>query len=375
MSLKQSLRKLEFPLCSKEALHKINELMFSHMATSMNKNIDIQNMDIALDLMAEFIFLEVDKRGEKRLQPLNPLVELQLVKTLYDYFDSVPCESARNTVFLSLFSGTTANSRIQVLSKLVSLAIGIPSTKILVSARAWMQQIGNSSQNSCKLADAIVQDYFYFYKTNLDKITLLPKICPEFTANVITAITENYYNARMKEIVFPPDNLIETITKWLSEDPSLCNAAQQKQALLPAGAISMEAQTPIAGLVRWCVLAPIYKKDNEYYNKLHLALLTSIIEIPKSVPPKAVNVQDLIIPINPILAYVNELKHKKELELDQIVNEDSLQLCLDRFAQIVQVAQSVKAIYGQIDDLYYNLKMLPSTRLMNIVINNYNKEK
>uniref|UniRef100_A0A6P7GW77 Uncharacterized protein LOC114347511 n=1 Tax=Diabrotica virgifera virgifera TaxID=50390 RepID=A0A6P7GW77_DIAVI len=193
----------------------LDELMFSGMATSMNKNIDIQNMDIALDLMAEFIFLEVDKRGEKRLQPLNPLVELQLVKTLYDYFDSVPCESARNTVFLSLFSGTTANSRIQVLSKLVSLAIGIPSTKILVSARAWMQQIGNSSQNSCKLADAIVQDYFYFYKTNLDKITLLPKICPEFTANVITAITENYYNARMKEIVFPPDNLIETITKWV----------------------------------------------------------------------------------------------------------------------------------------------------------------
>uniref|UniRef100_A0A6P7GEA2 Uncharacterized protein C7orf26-like n=1 Tax=Diabrotica virgifera virgifera TaxID=50390 RepID=A0A6P7GEA2_DIAVI len=212
-SVKQSLRKIEFPQCAKEALPKINELLLSRMNT--NQNIDIKNMDIALNLMAEFIFFEVDRRGDKRPQPLNPLLELQLVKILYDYFDSEPSESARNTVFLSLFSGTTANSRIQVLSKLVSLAIGIPSTKILVSARAWMQQLGNTSANSCKLAEAIVQDYFYFYKSNTDKITLLPKICPQFTANIITAIAENYFNTRGKELVFPPDILIETITKWV----------------------------------------------------------------------------------------------------------------------------------------------------------------
>ncbi|XP_072376717.1 integrator complex subunit 15 [Diabrotica undecimpunctata] len=367
-SLKQSLRKIEFPLCAKEALHKINELICSRMTT-------IKNMDIALNLMAEFIFFEVDRRGDKRPQPLNPLLELQLINILYEYFDSVPSESARNTVFLSLFSGTTANSRIQVLSKLVSLAIGIPSTKILASARAWMQQLGNTSPNSCKLAEAIIQDYFYFYKCNIDKITLLPKICPQFTANVLTAITENYFNTRGKEIVFPPDILVETITKWLSENPSLCIAAQQKQALLPVGAISMEATTPIAGLVRWCVLAPIFKKDNDYYNKLHLALLTSIMEIPRTVPPKAVYAQHLVIPINPILAYVNDLKNRQELKLDQILNEDSLQICLDRYAQIVQITQSVKAIYGHIDDLYYQLKMLPFNKIMSIVINNYNKEK
>ncbi|CAG9853792.1 unnamed protein product [Phyllotreta striolata] len=372
VNLKQGLRKLEYPICAKEALYKIYDLICSRITS-------IKNMDLALDLMAEFVFYEVDRRGHKRAQSLSPLQELQLVKILYEYFDTLTSESGRNTVFLSLFSGTTINSRLGVLTKFISMGIGIPSTKILSSASAWMQQLGNTSPNSCKFAEGLIQDYFHFYVSSTEKITALPEISLEFTANFLTAIAENYYNTSNKKtttlppskFIFPPQKLLETVTLWISQNTSLCIAAQQKQAVLPPGAIAMEATTPIAGLLKWCILAPIYRQDSKEYTDLHLALLNSIMEIPKSTPPKAVCAQHLTSSINPILTFVNDLKNKQEKKFSEIINEDALQLSLDRFAQAIQVIASVNAMYGHTDDLYHQIKILPFNKLMNIIQNNY----
>lgn len=161
----------------------------------------------------------------------------------------------------------------------------------------------------------------------------------------------------------------------ISNNSSLCIAAQQRQAALPPGAIAMEATTPIAGLLKWCILAPIYKQDVNLYSRLHLALLNGILEVPRTTPPKAIYAQHLAHSINPILMYVNDLKNKQELKLDQILNEDCLQLSLDRFAQAVQVAYSVNSIYGHVDDLFNQLKQLPFNKLLSIVINTYKQNK
>lgn len=172
-------------------------------------------MDLALDLMAEFIFCEIDRRGHKKTQMLSPLLELQLLDILYDYFINIFNESGRNTVYLSLFSGTTAVLRLGVLSKLVSIAIAIPSPNILISTSAWMQQLGNTSPNSCKLAQALVQDYFYYNQNSVEKMKTLPDISPQFTANFMTALAEIYFSFGKKEIIFPSPMLLETIKTWV----------------------------------------------------------------------------------------------------------------------------------------------------------------
>lgn len=172
-------------------------------------------MDLALDLMAEFVFCEIDRRGQKRTQLLSPLLELQLLEILYDYFDNIFNESGRNTVFLSLFSGTTAVLRLGVLSKLVSFAIAIPSSNILISTSAWMQQLGNTSPNSCKLAHALVQDFFYYNHNSVEKMKALPNISPQFTANFMTAIAEIYFSVSKKDIVYPSPMLLEIIKSWV----------------------------------------------------------------------------------------------------------------------------------------------------------------
>lgn len=172
-------------------------------------------MDLALDLMAEFIFCEIDRRGQKRTQSLSPLLELQLLEILYDYFNNIFNEAGRNTVYLSLFSGTTAVLRLGVLSKLVSIAIAIPSPNILISTSVWMQQLGNTSTNSRKLAQALVQDYFFYNQNSVEKMKMLPDISPQFTANFMTALAELYFSPTKKGIMYPSAMLIETIKTWV----------------------------------------------------------------------------------------------------------------------------------------------------------------
>lgn len=208
VNLKQTLRKIEYPLCAKEALSITSEIICLRITS-------IKNMDLALDLMSEFIFSEIDRRGNKRTVPLSPLVELQLLEILFEYFNGVTNETTRNAVFLSLFSGNTAMQRAGILNKLVSLAIGIPSPAILMAASTLMQQLGCTSPICCKLAEAIVYDYFHLIPGVADRMKVLPSIALVFTANFLTAVVENYFNTP-REQVFPPENLLETITYWVS---------------------------------------------------------------------------------------------------------------------------------------------------------------
>lgn len=174
-------------------------------------------MDLALDLMAEFVFCEIDRRGNKKTISLNSLLELQLLEVLFDYFNSSNTEATKNAVFLSLFSGTTAASRSGILSKLISLAIGANCSAVLKSAGTWMQQLGNMSQNSCKLAEAIVRDYFILIPGSTDRLKLIREIAAEFTANFLTAVGEIYFTDNKKGCLnFPPQSLLEVICHWVS---------------------------------------------------------------------------------------------------------------------------------------------------------------
>lgn len=173
-------------------------------------------MDFALDLMAEFVFYEVDRRGNKRQESLTPIMELELLDVLFDYFNGPANEAAKNTLFLSLFSGTIISLRLPVISKLVSIAIGTPSSSVLISASAWMQQLGNTSPNSCKLAEAIVKDYFVLVPEATERLRTLPHLTPQFTSNFITAMAEIYYADNSKEpMLFPPHCLLEMVTFWV----------------------------------------------------------------------------------------------------------------------------------------------------------------
>lgn len=162
----------------------------------------------------------------------------------------------------------------------------------------------------------------------------------------------------------------------------MCIAAQQIQSALPPGAIAMEATTPLAGLLKWCVLAPIYGQSSELYSQLHLSLLHGILEIPPSTPPRAVSAQHLVSQIGSITRYIANLHSKSKGnngygydKLQQVMSDENLQLSLDRFAQAVQVSLFINCVYGNVDDLMHQIQQLPHTKLFKIIINTYQQNK
>uniref|UniRef100_A0A182PGJ7 Uncharacterized protein n=1 Tax=Anopheles epiroticus TaxID=199890 RepID=A0A182PGJ7_9DIPT len=356
------LRKSEFPDTARDALPIIENLIINR-----NKH------DMAMDLIAEFVFRE--RRDEPRgaqfskqsAQPrLSPIEEFQLVLVLCDFFSRPGPDATRNAVFLSLFGGS--NARTSVLNKLISTAVSGSIAPLLCAAGTWMQQLGCTSPASLELAQCIVKDFVIFSKNSSEQLKSLPLVAPRFAANLMTAVTDLYLNGTVKsQLVPPPDLLLDVITDWVSENPSLCLASQQQLAL-PSGAIAMPVITPLAGLIRWCVLSLLVTSRQELYSKLHLAVLQSLLEAtpPVTTPPtlQPINAQHLMLVVNTIQAEMEHLTQK-----GVSLEEDNLQSCLERFAQAVQVGLTSRCIFGNITQLMFRLEALPGkNKLLQIVI-------
>lgn len=239
-----------------------------------------KEMDLAMEIMAEFIFCEVDRRGNNKkvwmtfsrsmsisiiftivlLLPyflngafflqLTCIQQLQLAQLLCDYFAGVHFgsggssgavtgpngDTARNTLFLSLFPPTTSKGRAQALVQLVSMAISTKNKPVLDSTGIWMQQLGCTSKSvklliitfitvslawginlNCilfssrlvlQLADGLVKDYFVLVPKAVTRLQDLPALAPHFTSNFLSTVAEMYASSGMlKQFHLYPPNL------------------------------------------------------------------------------------------------------------------------------------------------------------------------
>lgn len=395
--LKHSLRKYEFPVCAQEALVRIEQLLAGRTAPTSKQLV------VAMEIISEFIFCESDRRGDRgRGTGLSSLQELQLIDILCEYLSSCNNETTKNTIFLSLFGGMESQRRLKVLSILASMAVSASSTPVLLAVGVWLQQTGCSSPQSLQLAENLIRDHFYLNTKNQKELRMLANTAPQFISNFITAVTELYvHDLSTKKM--PPKNLLEVITSWVYSNPSLCMSAQLKPASLPSGSIPMAAATPLAGLIRWCALAPLclpshvedvemmeisipMKKiklereidrsivttvqqkqlsEAELYIKLHLGVLHSLRSGKRTQgPPTAVNAQHLAALAPIVQTYAHDVL-TRGLKLS---NDEKLQECLNRLGQAVQVSLANGCVYGNVNNLLASLDTLPENRLLRIVI-------
>ncbi|CAG4963151.1 unnamed protein product [Colias eurytheme] len=390
--LKHTLRKYEFPASAKEALFKIEQLLIGRSAPTSKQ------LDIAMDITSEFIFCETDRRGTRRGSGLNPLQELQLIDIISDYLAACTSETTKNTIFLSLFGSMESQRKLKILSILASMAVSASCTPVLLAVGVWLQQMGCSSSHSLQLVENVIQDHFFLNTSNQSSLKSLATTAPQFVCSFITAVTELYIHDVQGNKKMPPKNLLEVITSWVYTNPTLCMSAQLNPPALPVGAIPMAAVTPLAGLIHWCALAPLYvdesidveeepplkkikvegekhaivkslptksMKISELYIKLHLAVLHSLRAGRRTHgPPTAVNGQHLAALTPLVQAYAHQLlKRGVKLQTDS-----KLQDCLDRIGQAVQVALANGCVYGNISNLLAALDTLPENRLLRIII-------
>ncbi|PNF13616.1 hypothetical protein B7P43_G17430 [Cryptotermes secundus] len=370
------------------------------MCTTQNigRTSGAKHVDISMEIISEFVFCEVDRRGSRKRR-LNCIQELQLLEVLCDFFTSsvIGGEAVRNMVFMSLFPPTHSD-RSRLLIKLVSMASSTKNVPVLTATGMWMQKLGCTSKYSLDLAQGLVKDYFVLIPKAVSGLQDLPQLAPQFTANFLTAVAEMYGVVEKRHIFSPPpDTLLEVITQWVSDNPTLCLAALMVnlQLALPLGGVPMAAITPFAGLFKWCILAPLHyvsqtstsdiptsdcnSSESPLYSRLHLALLESLLECYAPSPglhcadasaTENISAQHIAAIIEPIVRWLKD-RTRMENESARIRGELALHMALDRLAQVIQVALVTHSVYGNIQELFSQLEMLPENRLLQIVINTH----
>lgn len=80
----------------------------------------------------------------------------------------------------------------------------------------------------------------------------------------------------MTKPIMNNNTVIEVALFWFFKvysNPTLCMSAQLNPAALPNGSIPMAAVTPLAGLIRWCALAPLCieeSKEGKFINLIYI---------------------------------------------------------------------------------------------------------
>uniref|UniRef100_A0A1B6DVE1 Uncharacterized protein n=1 Tax=Clastoptera arizonana TaxID=38151 RepID=A0A1B6DVE1_9HEMI len=332
--LKNSLRKKDFPASTRYALSQIEMICSANFGRPQS----LHNTDLASELIAEFVFYEIDRRGMRNHEKPTHIHQLRLLTIFCDFF-SVPTidEASKNAVFMLLFTSTN-QERAKLLVKLVSLAMHVGNSQVLRATGVQMQQLSCTSQYSLQLAQAVVSDFIILLPDAASKLKDMPKISPLFTANFLTAITEMYFNTESTDLKPPPKILLEVITQWVENYNNVCTAAlsENLQPALPTGAIPMPAITPYAGLIKWCVLSPLYETDpevNRLYSTLHLCLLNSLFKHDWN------QNEGNLISVQALTAIIHLINQKQ-------CNEEQKEKSIVKLAQIISVALFAKSIYG-----------------------------
>lgn len=215
--------------------------MINNVAESLLGRPSVKQLDQQAELIAKYVFGEIDKRKNAHLTVA--IQELQLMDVLSGFFrssDKSPAEL--NALFLSLFPAD--NLRFEVLGKLVSYAIFAENRAVLSAAGIWLQQLDSTSAQSVGLARHILNDYFVLTPKSMDKLRQLPLLAPHFTANLLTAIGQVYKDEN------PPSELLKLVGDWLGDNAALLVTSLTNNPALPSGGIPMTPITPIAGLFR-----------------------------------------------------------------------------------------------------------------------------
>ncbi|XP_013776057.1 uncharacterized protein C7orf26-like [Limulus polyphemus] len=373
LQLKNYLRKLDMPAVLSETLCQIEEITFSSDASRSYQQ-------LITELVEEFVFSEIDRRGQPK-RKLSEIRELQILHSLCDYF-SESRKERRLAIFLLLFpcSSRLPEKRQSLLAQLVSLAVAVKNSSILQCVGMWMQYIGCTSTVSMYVANTLLTDYFKVIPDCTGYLVDLPEISPVFCASLIVALT------RIVPETSPPLKVVELISQWIGSSSSVCFSPLE--ILPPDPSHYTEPESPLCGLLLWCILSPfrecksdvspydkvilsshdslkpIEKSDNSsnVFSCLHLMLLETMMKSGQS--RYDVTLLKYMVPIHEVIRMIKIVSSKCTC-----VNpsSDAVEVSMSRLAQMLQIACASKCLQGNLEDIFKLVHHLPYSRLLHIV--------
>ncbi|KAA0722552.1 hypothetical protein E1301_Tti011927 [Triplophysa tibetana] len=367
---------------AKEVLYHLDISLGSALQSSTGPTPGLEKSTV--DLVEEFIF-HVYK--DRNIQPkrMSCVQELQLLEIMCSYFQEQSKDAIRQIIFSALFSlqGNKADeSRMAMLGKLVSMAIAVSRVTILECAATWLQR--THSAWCVRLAQVLMDDYCSLVPCAISTLQNICSASPRFCCQLITAVTA-LYDFSSDELT-PPPALLEMLVGWITEDPRLLLLTFINTPLnsnLPLGCLEI---TPLLGLLRWCVKAPLaYQRarkpamsnghgesdkvtaNEDLYSKLHLSVLQVFLMLQVHLTEQNLIGRLAVLPVESVAALVEEVIRICE-KLTPLHAASQIQLALDRLAQALQVAMATGALLCTREDLRTLCSRLPHNNLLQLVM-------
>ncbi|XP_059835408.1 integrator complex subunit 15 isoform X2 [Hypanus sabinus] len=371
-----------------------SKVVFGHKHFCLRVEIITKMTDIRHSLLrrdalsaAKELLYHLDIFFNSQLQNVpGPLVDKSTIELVEEFIFQLPKE--RNTQP----KGNKADeNRLAMLGKLVSMAIAICRVPILECTALWLQR--THAVFCVKLAKVLVEDYCILVPGSVQTLKRIVHASPRFCCQLITAVTA-LYDLSTDDLI-PPQDLLEMVVSWVYEDPRLTLITFLNSAAnLPRGFLEL---TPLPGLIRWCVLAPLaYKKNCNassaqslvnghtnkvckevesdgnkdfkiLYSKLHLSVLQVLMILQGHLTEKNLYGRLELIMFDHVERLVGDInKLVKELNPSNPVKE--VELTLDRLAQALQVGIASGALLCARDDLRSICSALPHNNLLQLVL-------
>uniref|UniRef100_H3CR11 Integrator complex subunit 15 n=1 Tax=Tetraodon nigroviridis TaxID=99883 RepID=H3CR11_TETNG len=341
-----------------------------------------------LELVEEFI-LHTPKDRNTSARRMTALQELQLLEIMCSCFQEQSRDAVRQLMFSALFGlqGNQADeSRMALLGKLVSMAIAVGRVPILECAATWLQR---SHRVYCvRLAQLLVDDYCSLVPGSVSTLQNIHSASPRFCCQFITAVT-TLYDLSSEELT-PPTELLQMIVSWIQDDLRLVLITFLNTPLSGSQPISSLEVTPLSGLVRWCVKAPLaYRRDKKpalpngtsesetdvgpLFSALHLSVLQVFMLLPNILNEKGLFGRLALLQIDSLATLTSELSRlldqaDKQAHASTADTQAQSQLALDRLAQALQVAMANGALLCSRDDLRAICSRLPHNNLLQLVL-------
>lgn len=372
---RSSLRKLEFPHCTIEALkrllatcktvsHKLPSL-FEFGASGNRPNpaaflvLSPKETELVLDIIDEFVFFTKASKTKKITTQLQELQLLQIIVEFYaeklsEVADSLELNESTGSLllltnYLFMDSNPKADQRAHLMTKFTSLALGLKNRPVLHCLGLWLQQQQSSNHLAFNLVENVQKSFMYLVSDPKDSLNNLPNISAVFAANFVISLTELYCSSEK----WPDTSLIEICNQWMDSRSQL-----------------MEISGPslLIGLSRWTILHPLINKcqnpqEESQYAQLHLSILETVADLKKP----------MFVPNKAMISLISKLEdtlNRTELKCDLGSQQE---LAMDRLGQVLHCFTSMNCLQSKPNDICQSLKKLkPQNRLIQMYLQRYN---
>ena len=209
---RSSLRKLDFPFCTIEALkrllatcktvsHKLPSLDPKEYKTAPNPaaflTLSPKETELVLDIIDEFVFFTKSSLSKSRRLSAD-VQELQLLQIIIEFYQEHLAEAPesltlndRTGPLLMLTNYLFLDKNSKSLSNFTILALSLKNGPALHCIGLWLQQhLGHPS--ALQLTESVVENYISLVVDALDSLENVVDISPLFSLNFITSLTDLY---------------------------------------------------------------------------------------------------------------------------------------------------------------------------------------